>query len=119
MELFALGLLKKPNSNAAAEVSAQQAQRSADHLEDELQRMEERFEKLSVLTAGVWELLKEKTGITDDDLRNIISKVEAQRQQESQQLTCPQCGRAMLARYRRCLYCDYHEPDTDPFTPVK
>jgi predicted RNA-binding Zn-ribbon protein involved in translation (DUF1610 family) len=118
MELFALGMLRPKNSSAAAEASAQQAQRSAEHLETELQRMEERVEKLSVLMAGMWELLKEKTGVSDDELKQIVSKVETQRQQDSQQFTCPQCGRAMLARDRRCLYCEYRIPDNDPFSPV-
>ena len=119
MELFVLGLLRPKNTGATAEASAQQAQRSAEHLETELQRMEERFDKLSLLTAGMWELLKEKTGITDDALRAIITTLETQRQQESQQNTCPQCGRAMLTRAHRCLYCDYRTPETDPFTPIK
>ena len=119
MELIALGLLKPKSSSAAAEQSAQQAQRGVEHLESELQRAEERLEKLSVLTAAMWSLLKEKTGVTDDELRAITGKIEEQQQEESRQLTCPQCGRAMLARAHRCLYCDYRAPETGPFSPVK
>lgn len=119
--LFGLAFLgRQKSSDRAAEMSAQQAQRSAEQVEAALAQLEERFDKLSVITMALWSLLKEKNGLSDDDLSKEIAVVEAKRQQEAaeQPLSCPQCGRAMLARARRCLYCEYRTPDGDVFTQV-
>jgi len=116
MDLFAMGWLEA--STREAEASAQQALHSADHSEAELRRLEICFAKLSQLTAGMWELVKDKIGVTDDELQEVMNKIAAQRQQEQQQRVCPQCGRAMSMRDRHCLYCEYTLPDTDPFSSV-
>ncbi|HEY3379349.1 MAG TPA: hypothetical protein VGL77_17870 [Armatimonadota bacterium] len=123
MELLIFGLGRGLKGPSAAEATAKNAdarsQRTAEHVELALARLEERLEKLSVLNMALWTLLKDKTGLTDEALLHEVANVQAARQESLDQAkTCPQCGRAMLARAKRCLYCDYHAPDADMFEQV-
>ena len=107
------------SQHAAGAEEAQRAGRNVEHLEAELARVEERLEKMSTITLALWTLVKQNTSLTDEQLSVAVGEIEAQKQQSAQvPLKCPQCGRAMLARDRRCLYCDYREPEGDVLSQV-
>ena len=113
IDIFSGGRQASRNAQSA-ELNAQQAKRDVEHLEDDLKRLQERFDKLTAITTAMWTLLKAKTDVTDEELKAEATRAEAMQQQAAQQpAACPQCGRAMLARTRRCLYCDFQAPEDD------
>lgn len=83
--------------------AARSAQRSVDHIE-------ERLDKLLLVNMALWELLKERTDLTEEDLMNKVQQIDMQDGQSDGKVNrpiakCQQCGRTISARHSKCLYC--------------
>ena len=73
-----------------------ESQESTEELKQSVQR-------LSLICHAMWNLIQEKTDLTDDDLLESISQVE---QQLSSAQDCPHCGRTQVRKHSsHCLYC--------------
>jgi len=88
---------------AAASSDAASAKRDVSELEHELARMR-------LACAAVWELVREKTGLTEDDLIAKIAVIDARDGVADGKLTrsvrkCTKCGRTMPAKQNKCMYC--------------
>ena len=88
---------------AGARSEAASAQREARELAD-------RVERLTLVCSALWELLKEKTGVTEEELVTRVAILDAQdgvadgkRNQKVRK--CPKCARTMAARVSKCMYC--------------
>lgn len=72
---------------------------------------EERLHSLELACAALWELLKQKNGYTDDELKSIIQGMGAQRPADptlgDPNLTqCPKCHHKLLTHnHTKCLWC--------------
>ncbi len=81
-----------------------------------------RLHSLEMACAGLWELLKQKNGYTDQELADIIKSVDQRRSATANQEKCPHCGHPMLTHnHTRCLWCGadlqqapFVPPDTAP-----
>jgi hypothetical protein len=94
----------------AAEASneASAAKLEATELRDQLARMK-------LACAAVWELLKEKTGLTEDDLATRMAILDAKDGVADGKLTrsirkCVKCGRTVPAKQNKCMYCSETQP---------
>ena len=70
----------------------------------------ERLEQLLLVCAAMWELLSEKTNLTENDLITRIAELDARDGVADGKLTytpvkCPKCQRTIFPKQRRCLYC--------------
>ena len=88
---------------AEQQVQRKQDQRRADDLED-------RFERLLLLTEAMWSLLTEHYGLTDahllhkmTELDGLDGTIEGRRQRPK--IECGDCGAAISREFARCLYC--------------
>jgi predicted Zn-ribbon and HTH transcriptional regulator len=75
-----------------------------------LEALEQQVARLKLLNEALWQLIKEKVGISEDDLYQRAQEIDAQDgrrdgQLSSQPLRCPECGRISQSRHGRCLYC--------------
>ncbi|MCB1133140.1 MAG: hypothetical protein KDN05_18610 [Verrucomicrobiae bacterium] len=66
--------------------------------------------KMALVNQALFELLKERTGLTDEDLRRKIKEVDlrdgkADGRLNAQTLRCPKCGGAVTAGALSCLTC--------------
>lgn len=74
-------------------------------------RLESRLDHLELACAGMWELLKEKNGFTDDDLVAAIIKVDSRDGNTDGKIgaaarVCPACMRKLLSRDSpKCSWC--------------
>jgi hypothetical protein len=73
-------------------------------------KLERRFELLTILCQAQWELLRERTGLTDEDLSAKIAEVDARDGLLDGKMTpaivnCTSCARPGSTRREVCLYC--------------
>ncbi len=85
--------------------------------------LEERLEKLSMVSLAMWSLIQEKTGLTEQDLMDRVKAIDLADGIEDGKVTqtvskCVQCGRTMSPRHRKCLYCGAAELRTSAFDDV-
>jgi ribosomal protein S27AE len=90
-------------ANAAA--SARDAQTTASDVEL-------RLDKLMLITMAMWELLRDNTKFTEADLLAKVQELDLRDGIPDGKITqsvrkCPQCGRTMSPRHKKCLYCGY------------
>ena len=98
----------------AASASAQLAQSTALNAEDrakrEIARLESKIDGLALVSQALWELVRERTGLTDDDIRARIEEIDARDGRSDGRLlggptTCKGCGRSAHTRQVACMYC--------------
>jgi hypothetical protein len=75
--------------------------------QQELSMLQKQLKRQHVLIHALWEVMKKKLSLSDDDLLATVKAVEAA--EEESQLkaeTCPSCGRAIQKANRSmCIYC--------------
>lgn len=88
-------------------------QRDYDHLED-------RVDKLLLVCSALWELLRDRTELTEDDLLAKVEEVDLRDGRADGKISktvkkCPKCGRTMSPRHKQCLYCGAQDLTTGAF----
>lgn len=83
----------------------------------------ERVDQLLLVCAAMWELVKERTGATDQDLIDKVAILDAQDGVADGKLTyapqkCPKCQRTVFPKHRRCLYCGADAPIDNVFKTI-
>jgi hypothetical protein len=74
--------------------------------------LEQRFERLKLVTAALWQLLKANNGLTDEDLKRYIEKVDladgkldGKMDRKGSAMDCPGCNRRILRSAIVCPWC--------------
>jgi hypothetical protein len=82
------------------QVLAQQASSENLKLKDEIHH-------LAIIVEAMWELLKSKTGTSDEDLRKQIVEVEFEKAKAHTSMTvkCKSCARPVSLKTKTCLFC--------------
>lgn len=98
---------------SAASTDAASAKRDVVELERDLGR-------LKLACAAVWELVKTKTNLTEDDLVMMMAQLDAKDGVADGQLTrgvrkCVQCQRTVPHRQNKCMYCGAVQPVDSAF----
>jgi len=94
-----------------AKASAARASSKARDTAGELRYLEGRLEKLNMVCMAMWELLSERTDLTEEDLKNKVQEIDLRdgradgRVTQKQIRRCPSCNRAMSRRHTTCMYC--------------
>ena len=99
---------------ARGEQTALDAQRLA-------QEMAYRLDRLTLANMALWSLLKEKVGLTEEELVARMREIDLQDGQADGRVrqglvTCPNCQQALSRKHHRCLYCGYTPEVTEPFS---
>jgi hypothetical protein len=72
--------------------------------QERVRAMDETVGRLMTTTAAMWSLVKERTGLTDQELLDRVKRMEEE-EGKGQAVECAKCGRTISARQRRCMYC--------------
>jgi uncharacterized radical SAM superfamily protein len=101
--------------NVNLEVSSRQeldAGRRITDTSERLRLLEQRHERMKLITVALWQLLKAHTGLTDADLRQYIEKVDLADGKLDGKITgnvgamdCPHCARRILKTAVICPWC--------------
>ena len=73
--------------------------------------LEEQLGRLTLVCTAMWTLLRQRFGVTDQELLEAIQEVDLRDgvldgQYKPSALTCPACGRRNNRRRRACMYCE-------------
>jgi hypothetical protein len=84
----------------------------------------DRVDRLVLIVIALFTLMKEKYGVTDEELLQKIQEVDLLDGRPDGKVhgitaKCPQCGRFMSARHGRCLYCGFNPATVNPFAAVE
>lgn len=107
-------------SAALSEISADMRHaRQAGRVEG----LEDRFERLLLLTESMWTLLVEKTGVTEAELLARMTDLDQRDgavDSRSRRVVpkCTSCGAAVSVEFAKCLYCGAAATIDDAFGRV-
>lgn len=89
---------------------------------DRVRDLEQRYERMRLVTTALWQLLKAHTGLTDADLKKYIEQVDLSDGVKDGKLTrnkgamdCPHCSRRILQSAVICAWCGTKLKVGDPF----
>jgi hypothetical protein len=97
-------------ANATAESAKQASANNAERLHKEVLRLEAKLDKLAIITQGLWELLSERTDLTEKDIEAKIAEIDSRDGRNDGKITgrpttCPKCARTAHTSQRTCPYC--------------
>jgi len=106
--------------DGAARRQAAEASTDAAGAKRDVAEMEKEIGRLRLVCAAVWELVKEKTNLTEDDLVAKVAEMDARDGVADGQLTrtirkCVQCQRTVSAKQVKCMYCGTVQPVASVF----
>lgn len=95
---------------AQSDLEAGQAKRKADIAAESVRQLQVRLDRLSMVCQAMWELLRDKAKLTDEDVIKQMQQIDlrdgvADGKMTRQTLVCPECGRNVSSRREQCLYC--------------
>lgn len=72
--------------------------------------VEDRLDRLTLVNMAMWSLLKDKLGVTEEDLISRMVEIDITDGRADGKVTvgvrkCGKCGRTLSPRHRKCLYC--------------
>lgn len=76
----------------------------------DLQRLEDRVDRLALINMAMWSLLRDKTNLTEQDLMERVKLIDLLDGKEDGKATrtvskCTACNRPMHPRHQKCIYC--------------
>ena len=111
--------------NFIAQVDAQHARDVARESAMSSDKTRKNTERLYLVVQAMWELLKDKAGLTDADLDAKVQEIDmrdgrrdGQDSTQTDPLTCRQCGRTILSGQAQCSWCGT-QAEGGPFTHAR
>ena len=88
---------------------------------EKVRALEQKLERATLLNQALWEILRDKAGLTDDDLVKKAQEIDLRDGVKDGKITaqavrCPKCKRVVNSRHGKCLYCGL-EFDKPVMTP--
>ena len=89
-----------------------EAKQKARNAMSEVVLLRAQVERLSLATAALWTLLRERTDFTDDELVDRVRELDLADGKRDGRMAhtlkeCPQCSRKVSSRHPYCLYCEH------------
>jgi len=108
---------------ASAQAEASRASDKVAHFTDELQRLNARIDRLTLLNAALWELVAPRLELGDVELKAMALELDARDGKVDGRLgaavrRCTRCGKTLMARQAKCQYCGTEHAPADPFARV-
>ena len=103
-----------------AKMRASRAGQDASRAKLSVEQLSEAIDHLSLACMAMWELLRERTGATDEDLAQHIMEIDLRDgsldgKLRRQPIECGSCGRKNNAKRTACLYCGASQGGQDAF----
>lgn len=108
----------------SARAAVNRSESKASKAEWEARALNDRLDKLSLICAAMWELLRQKTDLTEEDLMAKVQELDLAdgvadgKVTKSKIQNCPGCNRVMSPRHKRCMYCGETIEKTEAFGEV-
>ena len=98
----------------------QHRERDTNPVLDERHLLEQRIDKLMLITRALWELLQQESKLEEHHLVAKLAEIDLRdgdldHQLRQPVLDCPNCGRKLNAHNRHCIYCGFQDFPHDAF----
>ena len=105
------------DAEATAERATHKADNTSRHIED---RIAARLDNIVLANTAVWALMREKFGLTDEDLMNKMEEIDLADGKRDGRMgrtmqVCPSCKRRSAEHHGNCLYCGQAFGPRSPF----
>ena len=120
MELGMLHAGRSAHAARQAEIAASRSASQATSAKEETRWLEDRLDRLTLACMALWELVEERTGLTEEDLYDKAQEIDLRDGKADGKVTktvlnCPKCQRVMSPKHKRCLYCGEEGLESSPF----
>jgi hypothetical protein len=93
-----------------AESTARRAGDKAGDLQSEVRSLADRLDRLTLISQAMWELLRERTNLSSDQIIAKIQEVDLRDGAQDGKMgrkvfTCKSCGQKVSSSHRKCIYC--------------
>ena len=93
-----------------ASQAASRAESKTNSLEMEVKNLQADLSRTLMICETLWELLKEKTALTEEDLHRKLYEVDMRDgildgNNKRKAAKCPECRHMVSARHAACIYC--------------
>lgn len=110
-------------SDGGANRQAAQASSEAASAKREVAELQDQLARMKLVCAAVWEILRERAKLTEDDLAIKVAEIDARDGVADGKLTravrkCAQCERTVSAKQTKCMYCGTVQPVTSVFEGI-
>lgn len=90
---------------------------------EDYRRLREQVDHLTLVCSAMWQLIRERTNLTEQDLAERVAIIDAKDGVADGKMTktvkkCPKCNRTMSPKHSRCLYCGESIPPDSIFETV-
>ena len=97
---------------------AAQAEGTARRVKTDVGELESRLERTLLACEAMWTILRDKLGVTDEQLVERINEVDLSDGKldgkvRKTPVSCPRCGRTISPKFPKCMYCGQaivHDP---------
>lgn len=102
--------LHQDNRIAGAQIDATNAKHDVRWCKRRIEELEFSLDRLTLASQALWELVRDRAGITEEELLAKIHEIDLRDGVEDQRITphpskCAGCGRPLSAKKSRCVYC--------------
>ena len=110
MSLFGMFDLRREIEAQAARSAGKIETRKPLGFQQEVRMLEANLAKALMIAEALWELVRDKLGLTEEDLNDKLYAIDMRDGQldgknERAVAECPQCRRNVSRRHPACLYC--------------
>ena len=87
---------------------------------DAVVRLEEKLDRLGLITRAMFELMQETDGLTEERLTAKVVEIDVRDGEQDGRMTprpkkCPKCEAMMSPKFARCLFCGFQEDAPSAF----
>lgn len=112
-----------PHHSSLTALSTTRSERHTNRLSVQMQDLERRVDSLSLICQAMWELLQERTNVTEDMLIEKVHEIDLEDgkldgKRSKDVMYCLECHRPLSKRHHRCLYCDRGQPIDSVFDSI-
>ncbi|MBN2211413.1 MAG: hypothetical protein JW709_08460 [Sedimentisphaerales bacterium] len=109
MSLFSMAALAS-SIQAANEAASRPGVSGVNLLRTQVRLLEANLAKALMINEAFWELVRDKTGLTEQDLYDKLYEVDMRDgkldgKNQPDVRNCPKCNRPVSGRHSHCLYC--------------
>jgi hypothetical protein len=102
--------LSQNRAIAGAAKAASSAQSKASSLQEEIQVIHKRIDRLKLVCNAMWEMIRDNTSITEDDVLAKVKEIDARDglvdgRHSPSASNCRNCGRTVQKGQEKCQYC--------------
>lgn len=104
-------------AGAAAMQESSRAQSKARQAEERVRILEANLAKVLMINEALWELMREKLGLTDEDLNHKLYEIDMRDgvldgKNQRKVVECSSCHRKVSPRHPSCIYCGQRIDDS-------